>query len=776
MINKLIFKILLIVLAVSLSACSLPSSTTATGRGFAFIWYVATDGDDSNSCLYPDDACLTIKEAITKSEAQDSRLAAEHDDLLTVEHTINVGPGIYREDESTFPIQIQNNVSLVGAGRDSTIINAEHLTGGVQFSGQAIGSIENLTIRNGRAESVGACITLMFGSEAIVQAENVTVLNCPASGIVHGGLGLLTLTNVRVTRNGSAGLMVRGDGETIVRSSEIDNNGNNGIDARSIRNNLSVSDSLIRGNELDGIFSGGTINILRSTISNNGSGVSGYGLYIFSGTATVSESNISNNHILGVGVESGAVLTIDNSTVEGNRSGGLDFDGDGTILRVTVRDNGRLHAGTSTVGAVYVSGTLRIQDSIIQANHSGGILVGDTGNLTVLDTSIDGHFNQHPGVWNFGTADIQYSTISNNVDNGIDNRGTMSIANSTLSGNGENGVTAVEGELNLSFVTIANNRRNGLNAFRGSEHIRSVFNVLISGNENEDCGISSGPGITPFSVTGNNLDSDNSCPFDVDFREYGIITDLMIGPLADNGGRTFTHALLPGSPAIDAATGACPSTDQTHTARPMGLSCDVGAYEASFETLSLEGGDFVPPTANKDTLCLWGPGPEYGTVNAVDSGTQVILLGVGQTAGWLIIETPVFPGVPCWADQDDFDLDPDIDLNLVPVFPVPPLPETPPDDGGDATTKPAAPTNLKAATTCEGFTYTVKLTWNDNSNNESGFRIYRNGTLLATVGLNTTTYTDNSPPGNGPQNYTVRAFNSVGNSATAAASDNGCMF
>ena len=31
-----------------------------------------------------------------------------------------------------------------------------------------------------------------------------------------------------------------------------------------------------------------------------------------------------------------------------------------------------------------------------------------------------------------------------------------------------------------------------------------------------------------------------------------INTDPMLGPLQDNGGLTFTHALLPGSPAIDA--------------------------------------------------------------------------------------------------------------------------------------------------------------------------------------------------------------------------------
>jgi hypothetical protein len=59
-----------------------------------------------------------------------------------------------------------------------------------------------------------------------------------------------------------------------------------------------------------------------------------------------------------------------------------------------------------------------------------------------------------------------------------------------------------------------------------------------------------------------------------------IIWDALIGPLADNGGPTLTHALLDGSPAIDAADdAACPATDQRGVPRPQGAACDIGAYE-----------------------------------------------------------------------------------------------------------------------------------------------------------------------------------------------------
>jgi hypothetical protein len=57
-------------------------------------------------------------------------------------------------------------------------------------------------------------------------------------------------------------------------------------------------------------------------------------------------------------------------------------------------------------------------------------------------------------------------------------------------------------------------------------------------------------------------------------------TDPLVGPLADNGGPTLTHALLEGSPAIDAGDDSvCPAVDQRGIARPQGAACDVGSYE-----------------------------------------------------------------------------------------------------------------------------------------------------------------------------------------------------
>ena len=64
-----------------------------------------------------------------------------------------------------------------------------------------------------------------------------------------------------------------------------------------------------------------------------------------------------------------------------------------------------------------------------------------------------------------------------------------------------------------------------------------------------------------------------------------INTDPMLGPLQDNGGPTFTHALLPGSPAIDAGDPSFtppPSLDQRGCpfSRVFNSRIDIGSFEA----------------------------------------------------------------------------------------------------------------------------------------------------------------------------------------------------
>jgi hypothetical protein len=89
---------------------------------------------------------------------------------------------------------------------------------------------------------------------------------------------------------------------------------------------------------------------------------------------------------------------------------------------------------------------------------------------------------------------------------------------------------------------------------------------------------------------------------------------------------------------------------------------------------------------------------------------------------------------------------------------------------------PAAPSNLRATPTDSTH---IRLDWNDNSNNESGFKIYDGDTLVATVGANITSYTVGGLAPDSYHCYHIYAYNSYGNSpwtdwACARTPSGGC--
>jgi len=99
-------------------------------------------------------------------------------------------------------------------------------------------------------------------------------------------------------------------------------------------------------------------------------------------------------------------------------------------------------------------------------------------------------------------------------------------------------------------------------------------------------------------------------PADI-YNSYGAVTktesivgdpdgdpDPLLGPLQHNGGPTETHALLEGSPAINACVNNCTvATDQRGVHRPQREHCDIGAFELP---------PVRPPTV--PALSLWGIG------------------------------------------------------------------------------------------------------------------------------------------------------------------------
>ena len=307
------------------------------------------------------------------------------------------------------------------------------------------------------------------------------------------------------------------------------------------RGKLTVVNSIITGNRAvstgGAIFSyEGAVTIENSTITGNKAGGAS-GLYIRGGTLNMDNCTVTRNTVsshaggmwIANSLQSSAVVAIKNSTITGNKS---RFDAGGI-----------LHQNSG--------GTLTIQNSAIYGNKSG---------------SSGGGINQ-----NFGNLVIDNSTVSGNAalyGGGIASSGTLAIRNSTISNNRSR--KSGGGMRSSGQTTIKGSIISGNKASTGAEVYRYVsVSSTVTVNDFNLFGADGIPGVTGFTPGA----------FDI---VPGVAVSSILSPLADNGGPTMTHALVPGSPAIDAVPGAdpeCAGTDQRGTPRPQGVGCDIGAFE-----------------------------------------------------------------------------------------------------------------------------------------------------------------------------------------------------
>ncbi|MET0500638.1 MAG: right-handed parallel beta-helix repeat-containing protein, partial [Candidatus Binatia bacterium] len=218
------------------------------------------------------------------------------------------------------------------------------------------------------------------------------------------------------------------------------------------------------------------------------------------------------------------------------------FSGDLTLQNVTL-------SGGSSFGGLSNNGSLSIKNSVISGNTGGG--VSNSHNLTIENSTISG--NMSGGVSNsYASLIISNSTISGNVGNqggGLSNfAGRVTINNSTISGNIAN---AGGGIFNTHSVY-------GYCEFYHScsPGTMVLSNSVISGNQ-----AGAAPEITNDSVVNannfnlfganGNAGVTGFTPGPTDIVSSVSLTQIL-APLSNNGGPTQTHALVAGSPAIDA--------------------------------------------------------------------------------------------------------------------------------------------------------------------------------------------------------------------------------
>jgi hypothetical protein len=228
-------------------------------------------------------------------------------------------------------------------------------------------------------------------------------------------------------------------------------------------------------------------------------------------------------------------------------------------------------------------GTIRITKSTISGNTGGGVGSHDDGagalNLKVTNSTISG--NRGFGISQYGGQGL--------------------VTKSTISGNTQ-GISVGAGEYQTRFVltqsTVTRNARGGVRAFASEYGTYFTFNrSIVSGNGGFEA-FADRPGrYTYITVTAGNFNIFGHSgkarirgfkPGPTDVVPKEPLNRILELNLANNASPTPTHALVPGSPAIDAVSdGTCPppAIDQGETPVVLdgngdgGPACDVGAVE-----------------------------------------------------------------------------------------------------------------------------------------------------------------------------------------------------
>jgi hypothetical protein len=490
----------------------------------------------------------------------------------------------------------------------------------------------SIAVGSGTAAAEGAGIEAANGpvtlTNSVVASNRVTASNAVGSAQAEGGgllvrQGSLTMTSSHVDENNvtarspSDGVEAFGGGieccgsnfDLRISKSTVSRNG------LTVFAGSSADLAVAQGGAIEGSFDAGVVS--QSTLAGNRVQVTGVGLTSGTGGAmsavaqtklTVSSSRITGN---GLTVSAG---DLNNANGEGS-GGGVLAHGPLAIVSSSVSSNSvTVHAtGQSQgfAGGVGEGGGTSSQLSILRSTVDGNQLVVSADHLSA--GAIGG------GVLSIAPATVRSSTVSRNridVSAGQNQQAAgaggglelttggassaRSVVNSTVANNVVHAASSGAGSAlaHGGGVLTAALQTNVVN----TSVARNAVSAEASSTDVGGGGVAVSQGITTFAATilaqntgspapnchgsvssgGHNLLGPTAgCTFAKKPSDKVNVANPMLGLLSDNGGPTWTMALLTGSPAIDAIpTAACAEpTDQRGVPRPQGPACDIGSFE-----------------------------------------------------------------------------------------------------------------------------------------------------------------------------------------------------
>ncbi len=347
-----------------------------------------------------------------------------------------------------------------------------------------------------------------------------------------------------------------------------------------------IYNSVFDGNEAR--FGGGIYNSTDGHLYIDGSEITGNRVYMGNDPGVGGQGR-------GGGIRTFGKMVITDSEIRSNSS---DLHGGGISINCTDED-------VTIANSVISDNTAN--ESISLQGYGGGVHVSATNETIIIGTEMtgnDGLSGSALGIEMWGTVRMIQCTVNDNRRVAILNYGgTLNIKTSTISGNDDDGVAYPAGsfgasDTTLEYVTITENGGHGILAGQTV----TVGNSIVAGNTGPLTYPYPGGSVYsdvdcwgPINTLGHNLVgniasgaicSGWSSPLgDIKGGGAAPVVDPLLGPLQDNGGLRSTHALLAGSPAIDAGN-ACGRFDQRGLDRPAdggtGSSiCDIGSYEAN---------------------------------------------------------------------------------------------------------------------------------------------------------------------------------------------------
>ena len=480
-------------------------------------------------------------------------------DVTLSDNTSSLGGAIFNMDTAYLSnVRLSNNTALYGGG----LFNGGFLV------------LEDSSIDNSHARGDGGGIYNPAGCD--LRLSRTTLQNNTAESGGGGlyNLGATTLNNVTLQDNTAR----IGGGFHNVGVAELE-------DSLVVGNRALATTGVNGDGGGGGIYNhpNGNLNLSRSTLQSNRAESGGGGLFN-PGTATLANVTVAMNQAFdfGGGVDSNGTTQIVGGLIEHNlamRGGGIWTGslGDVIVSQATVSNN----TATVSGGGLASDGSIRLDHSQLLDNTAvdgGGMFTA--GNAVVRYSSVSGNqaiFDNDDmggdggGIHNVGGLVLTYSTLSNNTaasgGGGLFSPGDGDVRNTTLSGNQAGdfgGGLDAGGTMRVLHNTLVGNRGATGGGLFVSGQVNLLNTIVASSTTGGDCFVSPSGVLSP----NNTLVEDGSCQPD-------IAADPLLGLLNDNGGPTQTHALLPGSPAIDLGTGL--NLDQRGYLRDGPV--DIGAFE-----------------------------------------------------------------------------------------------------------------------------------------------------------------------------------------------------